>query len=75
MDMATILPKQMPMTFFWPNLLWLLLFVPLLVAVYLWLMKRKKKLALRYASLSIVREAMGSGPGFRRHIPPLLFLL
>jgi Ca-activated chloride channel homolog len=75
MDMATLLPKQMPMTFFWPNLLWLLLFVPLLVAVYIWLMKRKKKLALRYASLSIVREAMGSGPSFRRHIPPLLFLL
>jgi Ca-activated chloride channel homolog len=75
MDMATLLPKQMPMTFFWPNLLWLLLFVPLLVAVYIWLMKRKKKLALRYASLSIVREAMGTGPNFRRHIPPLLFLL
>ena len=75
MDMATLLPKQMPMTFFWPNLLWLLLFVPLLVVVYIWLMKRKKKLALRYASLSIVREAMGSGPSFRRHIPPLLFLL
>jgi Ca-activated chloride channel homolog len=75
MDMATLLPKQMPMTFFWPNLLWLLLFVPLLVGVYIWLMKRKKKLALRYASLSIVREAMGTGPNFRRHIPPLLFLL
>ncbi len=75
MDMATLLPKQMPMTFFWPNLLWLLLFVPLLIGVYIWLMKRKKKLALRYASLSIVREAMGTGPNFRRHIPPLLFLL
>ncbi len=74
MDLATLLPKQMPMTFFWPNLLWLLLLVPLLVLVYLWLMKRKKKVALRYASLSIVREAMGTGPGFRRHIPPLLFL-
>ncbi len=75
MDIATLLPRQMPMTFFWPNLLWLLLLVPVLVGVYLWLMKRKKKLSLRYASLSIVREAMGTGPGFRRHIPPLLFLL
>ena len=75
MDIATLLPRQMPMTFFWPNLLWLLLLVPVLVGVYLWLMKRKKKLSLRYASLSIVKEAMGSGPGFRRHIPPLLFLL
>ena len=74
MDIATLLPRQMPMTFFWPNLLWLMLLVPVLVGVYLWLMKRKKRLSLRYASLSIVKEAMGTGPGFRRHIPPLLFL-
>jgi Ca-activated chloride channel family protein len=63
------------MTFLWPQFLWLLLLLPLLVLLYLWLLKRKKQLALRYASLSIVREAMGRGPGFRRHVPPLLFLL
>ena len=75
MDFSQFLPKSFPMTFFWPNLLWLLLLVPLLVWTYLWLMKRKKKLSVRYASLSIVREAMGTGLGFRRHIPPILFLL
>jgi len=64
-----------PVTFLWPQFLWLLLALPLLVAVYVWLLRRKKKIALRYASLSIVREAMGSGQTFRRHIPPLLFLL
>ncbi|OGA95194.1 MAG: ABC transporter ATP-binding protein [Burkholderiales bacterium RIFCSPHIGHO2_12_FULL_61_11] len=63
------------MTFLWPQFLWLLLAIPLLVGVYLWLLGRKKKMALRYASLSVVREAMGKGQGFRRHIPPLLFLL
>ena len=63
------------MTFLWPQFLWLLLAVPLLLALYVWLLRRKKKLALRYASLSIVREAMGTGGGLRRHIPPLLFLL
>ena len=63
------------MNFLWPQFLWLLLAVPLLVLLYLWLMRRKKKLALRYASLSIVREAMGAGQTVRRHIPPLLFLL
>ena len=68
-------PKTLPVTFMWPTLLWLLLLVPLLVLVYLWLLGRKKKLALRFASLSIVKEAMGAGPGMRRHIPPLLFLL
>ncbi|RYX94645.1 MAG: VWA domain-containing protein [Comamonadaceae bacterium] len=63
------------MTFLWPQFLWLLLVIPLLVAVYIWLLRRKKKMALRYASLSIVREAMGAGQSFRRHIPPILFLL
>ncbi len=61
--------------FLWPQFLWLLLTLPLLVLLYIWLLRRKKKVALRYASLSIVREAMGKGPGFRRHVPPLLFLL
>ncbi len=63
------------MTFLWPQFLWLLLALPLLVAVYIWLLRRKKKMALRYASLSIVREAMGKGQSFRRHVPPVLFLL
>ncbi|MBI2772601.1 MAG: VWA domain-containing protein [Burkholderiales bacterium] len=63
------------MTFLWPNFLWLLLAAPLLVLAYLWLLRRKKKMALRYASLSIVREAMGQGQTVRRHIPPALFLL
>ena len=63
------------MTFLWPEFLWLLLLLPLLVLLYIWLLRRKKKLALRYASLSIVREAMGKGQSFRRHIPPILFLL
>ena len=63
------------MNFLWPRLLWLLLALPLLVLAYLWLMGRRKKLALRYASLSIVREALGAGQRARRHLPPLLFLL
>jgi len=63
------------MNFLWPQFLWLLLALPLLVLLYVWLIRRKKKLALRYASLSIVREAMGTGQSIRRHIPPALFLL
>ena len=63
------------MNFLWPQFLWLLLALPLLVLLYLWLIRRKKKLALRFASLSIVREAMSAGQSVRRHVPPLLFLL
>ena len=63
------------MFFLWPEFLWLLLILPMLVLAYLWLLRRKKKNALRYASLSIIKEAMGTGQTVRRHIPPLLFLL
>ena len=63
------------MTFLWPHFLWLLPAVPLLVMFYLWLLARKKKFVLRYASLVIVHEAMSAGMGWRRHVPPALFLL
>ena len=63
------------MTFIWPNMLPLLLLVPALVIAYILAQRRRQKYALRYASLSLVKEAMGRGPGFRRHIPPILFLL
>jgi Ca-activated chloride channel family protein len=55
--------------------LWLLLAVPGLVAAYLWLGRRRKKLALRFASLGVVREALGRSPGWRRHVPPVLLLV
>jgi Ca-activated chloride channel family protein len=56
-------------------MLWLFLILPVLIGIYLLLQRRRRKYALRYASLSMVKEALGRGPGFRRHIPPLLFLL
>jgi Ca-activated chloride channel family protein len=63
------------MTFLWIDILWLLALVPLLVLVYIFIQRRKRKYALRYASLSLVKEALGHGPGVRRHIPPILFLI
>jgi Ca-activated chloride channel family protein len=63
------------MHFLWPQFLWLMLALPLLVVLYIWLLRRKKKMAVRYASLSIIKEAMGKGQTVRRHIPPVLFFL
>jgi Ca-activated chloride channel family protein len=63
------------MTFLWPELLWLLLAVPALIGIYILLLRRKKKQVLRYASLGMVRDAMGAAQRLRRHVPPLLFLL
>jgi Ca-activated chloride channel family protein len=60
------------MRFLWPDLLWLLLGAPALVAAYLYALKRKKP-AVQYASLRLVRDALGR-TSWRRHVPPLLFL-
>src|SRR6516164_2194767 len=63
------------MKFLWPEMLWLLLVLPGLVAGYLYLLRRKQQVALRYPSLSIIKGAMDKEQKYRRHIPPLLFLL
>jgi Ca-activated chloride channel family protein len=63
------------MTFLWPQALWLLLAVPALIGLYLLMLRRKKKSALRYASLGLVHEALGPARRWRRHVPPALFLL
>jgi Ca-activated chloride channel family protein len=56
-------------------MLWLLLLVPLLAIIYILVQRRRFKYALRYASLSLFKEAIGQGPRIRRHIPPILFLI
>jgi len=63
------------MNFLWQEALWALLLLPLLVAAYLWLLKRRKKSAVTWASLGIVKEAMGTQRAWRRHVPPALLLL
>jgi Ca-activated chloride channel family protein len=63
------------MSFLWPEMLWGLLVLPMLVAAYIMILQRKKKLAVRYANLAMVREAMGASQRIRRHIPPAFFLL
>jgi Ca-activated chloride channel family protein len=61
------------MFFQWPAMLWTLLAIPLLIALYILAQRRRRRYALRYASLSLVKEALGRGPGWRRHLPPALF--
>jgi Ca-activated chloride channel homolog len=63
------------MNFLWQEALWLLLLLPLLVMAYLWLLKRRKKTAVAWSSLAVVKEAMGNQRLWRRHVPPALLLL
>lgn len=57
-----------------PFMLWLLLLVPLLVAGYVLALRRRKRAALGFPSLAIIKD-VGPQRGVRRHIPPLLMLL
>jgi Ca-activated chloride channel homolog len=63
------------MTFIWPTALLLLVVVVGLAVLYVLAQRRRNRYALRYANLSLVREAIGKGPGWRRHVPPVLFIL
>jgi Ca-activated chloride channel family protein len=63
------------MTLLWPAMLWLLAAVPGIVALYLWLLARRKKVTLRYASLRMVEQTAGAAGRYRRFVPPVLYLL
>ncbi|MGL4229982.1 MAG: BatA domain-containing protein, partial [Casimicrobium sp.] len=41
------------MTFVWPQLLWLLVLVPLLVVLYVWLTRRRKKVSVQYSNFAL----------------------
>ena len=57
-----------------PQALWLLLALPILAGLYALLQRRRARSAVRYASLGLIRTAMGVRGRIRRHIPPLIFL-
>lgn len=61
------------MSFLWPQSLWLMLALPLLPLAYAWLLRRRRRAALRFSSVASVRAA--AGRNWRRHVPPALLLL
>ena len=63
------------MTFLSPEFLWLLLAIPLGVALYLWTLQKKKQAALRYTNLEIVKAAVAKNLWWRRHVPPAILLV
>jgi Ca-activated chloride channel family protein len=62
------------MFFLWPQYVWLLLALPLLPVLYVWLLRRRGKPAVRYSSLGVVRAA-AAPRHWRRHVPPALLML
>lgn len=62
------------MNLLWPGFLLLLGLIPILIGVYIWRLRRRRY-AVRYSSLSLVRAALPRPSSWRRHLPVGLFLL
>jgi Ca-activated chloride channel family protein len=62
------------MSLLWPGFLLLLGLAPLIVAIYIWMQRRRRRFAVRYSSLALVREAIPRYSRLRRHLPFALFL-
>jgi Ca-activated chloride channel family protein len=63
------------MSFLWPGLLVLLLIIPAVIVLYIILLRRRGRYAVRYSSLSLIREAASHQTWWRRYLPFALFLL
>lgn len=61
------------MSFLWPQNLWWMLAVPLLLALYLWVLRRGVRQVVRLSSIGTARLARSRT--WRRHLPPALILV
>src|SRR5690348_14242183 len=62
------------MSFAWPFALLALLVVPALAGAYVWQLRRRRRRAVRYSSVALIRAAGPARSGWRRHAPIALLL-
>lgn len=62
------------MDLLWPGFLVLLVLVPILIAAYIWMLRRRR-VAVRFSSLALVRDSLPRRRSWRRHVPFALFAL
>jgi len=63
------------MDLLWPVSLVLLGLIPALIAAYIWILRRRRRFAVRFSSLALVRAALPRYSRLRRHLPFALFLI
>lgn len=63
------------MNFFDPQRLWLLIAVAALGATYIAMQARRKQYAVRFTNLALLGSVAPRTPGWRRHIPAVLFIM
>jgi Ca-activated chloride channel family protein len=62
-------------TFDQPLALLGLIALPILVALYMLVRRRRRRYAMRFTNLALLASVAGTGPGVRRHVPPALMLV
>jgi len=63
------------MSFLWPSAFAALASIPLLILLYLWAQRRRRRIAVRYSSLALVRAALPAQSRLRRYLPMALYFL
>jgi Ca-activated chloride channel homolog len=59
----------------WPGLLWTLLLVPVALAAYVLAQRRRSRYTVRFTNLDLLANVVSAQPGWRRHLPPALYLV
>ena len=59
----------------WPAYLLFLTAIPLVVLAYVLVLRRRRRYAVHYSSLSLIKQAMPGGFRWRRHLPFALMVL
>jgi len=60
--------------FAWAFLLPLLLLAPVVAGVYVWSLRRRRKQAVKYSSVALLRTVIPSRSRWRRHVPAALLI-
>ena len=63
------------MSFQNPAALFALLLIPLLVLAYVYLQRRRHRFTVRFTNLDLLANLVDEEPGWRRHVPPVLFMI
>jgi len=61
------------MTFQWPVMLGVLAVLPVLTALYLWVLRRRPRQHVRFTQVGLLAQAAAQGGQWRRHGPAALF--
>ena len=62
------------MNFLAPQLLLGLLLIPVAIGAYVWTQRRRSRYAVRFTNLELLANLAPKRPGWRRHLPPALYL-